>query len=93
LLILLGLAVRASGLPLKVFDSSSGFRLPDGSVLSPDASLLRQEHWEALTPEERCGFAPLCPDLAVELASPRRLLRVDHCRPSPQTPMNLPRSL
>lgn len=37
LLILLGMAVRASGLPLKPFDSSTGFRLPDGSVLSPDA--------------------------------------------------------
>jgi Uma2 family endonuclease len=67
---LLWIAVRASGLPLKVFDSSSGFRLPDGSVLSPDASLVRQERWEALTPEERRGFAPLCPDLVVELASP-----------------------
>ena len=70
LLILLGLAVRASGLPLKLFDSSSGFRLPDGSVLSPDASLLRQERWQALSAEERRGFAPLCPDLVVELASP-----------------------
>jgi Uma2 family endonuclease len=53
-----------------VFDSSSGFRLPDGSVLGPDASLLRQERWQALSPEERRGFAPLCPDLVVELASP-----------------------
>ena len=67
---LLWIAVRASALPLKVFDSSSGFRLPDGSVLSPDASLIRQERWQALTPEERRGFAPLCPDLVVELASP-----------------------
>jgi Uma2 family endonuclease len=70
LLVLLGLAVRSCGLPLKLFDSSSGFRLPDGSVLSPDASLLRQERWEALSPQERRGFPPLCPDLVVELASP-----------------------
>ncbi len=70
LLILLGIAVRASGLPLKLFDSSTGFRLPDGSVLSPDASLVRLERWQALTPQERRGFAPLCPDLVVELASP-----------------------
>ena len=69
-LILLGLSVRAAGLPVKLFDSSSGFRLPDGSVLSPDVSLVRQERWESLTPEERRGFAPLCPDLVVELASP-----------------------
>ena len=73
LLVLLGLAVRTIAPPLKLFDSSTGFRLPDGSVLSPDASLLRQERWEALTPEERRGFAPLCPDLVVELASPSNL--------------------
>jgi len=70
LLILLGMALRESGLPLKLFDSSTGFRLPDGSVLSPDASLVLRERWDALTAEERRGFAPLCPDLVVELASP-----------------------
>ena len=42
-LILLGLAVRVTGLPLKEFDRSSGYHLPDGSVLSPDASLERTE--------------------------------------------------
>ena len=60
---------RANG-RWKVFDSSTGFRLPDGSVLSPDASLVRLERWQALTPEQRRGFPPLCPDLVVELASP-----------------------
>ncbi len=34
----LWLAIRRHGLPLKAFDSSSGFRLPDGSVLSPYAA-------------------------------------------------------
>jgi Uma2 family endonuclease len=67
---LLWLAVRSSGLALKLFDSSSGFHLPDGSVLSPDAALVRLERWQALTPAERRGFPPLCPDLVVELASP-----------------------
>jgi Uma2 family endonuclease len=70
LLVLLGLALRSSGLAFKLFDSSSGFRLPDGSVLSPDAALVRLERWDALTPAERRGFPPLCPDLVVELASP-----------------------
>lgn len=59
-----------SGADWKAFDSSTGFRLPDGSVLSPDASLVRLDRWLALTPEQRRGFAPLCPDLVVELASP-----------------------
>jgi Uma2 family endonuclease len=54
----------------KVFDSSGGFRLADGSVLSPDASLVRLDRWQALTPDQRRGFAPLCPDLVMELASP-----------------------
>jgi Uma2 family endonuclease len=54
----------------KVCGSSSGFRLPDGSVFSPDASVIRLDRWQALSPEERRSFAPLCPDLVVELASP-----------------------
>jgi Uma2 family endonuclease len=53
----------------KSFDSSTGFRLPDNSVLSPDASLVALDRWQALTAEQRRGFAPLCPDLVVELAS------------------------
>jgi Uma2 family endonuclease len=54
----------------KVFDSSTGFLLPDGSVLSPDASLVGLDRWQALSTAERRSFAPLCPDLVVELASP-----------------------
>jgi len=53
----------------KLFDSSTGFRLADGSVLSPDASVVRLERWQALSPEQRRGFPPLCPDLVIELAS------------------------
>jgi len=60
---------RASG-RWKAFDSSSGFRLPDNSVLSPDASLVALNRWQALSDAERSGFAPHCPDLVVELASP-----------------------
>ncbi len=52
------------------FDSSTGFLLADGSVLSPDLSLLRMERWQALTAEQRRRFPPLCPDLVIELASP-----------------------
>ena len=52
------------------FDSSTGFRLPDDSVLSPDASLVALARWQALSATERRGFAPLCPDVVVELASP-----------------------
>ena len=59
---------RATG-NWKAFDSSTGFRLPDDSVLSPDAALVALDRWQALSAEQRRGFAPLCPDLVVELAS------------------------
>ena len=67
---LLWLAIEQSRLPLKLFDSSTGFLLPDGSVRSPDASVVRLDRWQALSEAEREGFAPICPDLVVELASP-----------------------
>jgi Uma2 family endonuclease len=51
---------KASG-DWKVFESSGGFRLPDGSVVSPDASLVRLDRWRALSADERRRLAPLCP--------------------------------
>ncbi len=52
------------------FDSSTGFRLPNGATKSPDASWIRKDRWNALTPEQKKAFAPICPDFAVELCSP-----------------------
>ena len=52
-----------------VGDSSAGFRLPDGSVRSPEASLVRLDRWRALSDAERDGFPPLCPDLVVQKAA------------------------
>lgn len=54
----------------KVFDSSGGFKLPNGADRSPDASWVRIERWEALTSEEKDKFLPLCPDFVIELRSP-----------------------
>lgn len=54
----------------KAFDRSTGFWLPDGSVVSPAAFLIRLERWQALSSEERRSFALLCADLVVALASP-----------------------
>ncbi len=51
------------------FNSSSGFQLPNGADRSPDASWVKLERWQILTPKEREGFAPLCPDFVVELRS------------------------
>lgn len=52
-----------------VFSPSSGFRLPDGSLRSPDASWVRRERWSGLTPTQREGFSPLCPDAVFEIRS------------------------
>lgn len=51
------------------FDSSTGFKLPNGADRSPDASWISTKRWESLTPEERRGFIPLCPDFVIELRS------------------------
>ncbi len=57
------------------FDSSTGFTLPDGAILSPDASWVRRERWNALSEEEQEGFAPLCPDFVIELTSHSNTLK------------------
>jgi Uma2 family endonuclease len=54
----------------KVFDSSTGFHLPNGADRSPDAAWVAGECWAALSPAQRRRFAPLCPDFVAELRSP-----------------------
>lgn len=64
----------------KSFDSSTGFRLPNGAVRSPDVSWLKLERWQALTPEQRKKFLPLCPDFAVELVSETDEIQTTHSK-------------
>ncbi|MFB2878566.1 Uma2 family endonuclease [Floridanema aerugineum] len=52
------------------FDSSTGFKLPNGGDRSPDAAWIPLERWNALTVEQKRRFLPLCPDFVVELLSP-----------------------
>ncbi len=54
----------------KTFDSSTGFELPQGSDRSPDVAWIPIDRWNSLTPEQRRGFLPLCPDFIIELLSP-----------------------
>jgi len=58
-----------SGLGL-TFDSSTGFKLPNGATRSPDAAWIMQVRWNVLTAYQKRGFAPLCPDFVLELCSP-----------------------
>lgn len=59
----------------KAFDSSTGFKLPNGANRSPDASWITIEKWESLSAEQRRKFLPLCPDFVIELRSPTDSLK------------------
>ncbi len=59
----------------RVYDSSGGFYLDDGSMLSPDASYLTAETLGRLTKEDRRGFPHACPDFVIELFSETDRLR------------------
>lgn len=59
---------RQNGLG-KAFDSSTGFKLPNGATRSPDVSWIKIETWNTLAPEQRKRFLPLCPDFLIELVS------------------------
>ncbi|MEG4011668.1 MULTISPECIES: Uma2 family endonuclease [unclassified Microcoleus] len=59
----------------EVFDSSTGFTLPNKADRSPDASWVEKSRWQALTPEQREKFIPLCPDFVIELVSPSDSLK------------------
>lgn len=58
------------------FDSSTEFKLPNGAFRSPDVAWVRRERWDALSPEQRRKFPPLCPDFVVELRSDSDRLRM-----------------
>ncbi|OKH18035.1 hypothetical protein NIES593_22510 [Hydrococcus rivularis NIES-593] len=54
----------------KLFDSSTGFQLPNGADRSPDVAWIKQERWDALTVEQKERFPPIAPDFVLELMSP-----------------------
>lgn len=53
----------------RVFDSNAGFRLPDGSILSPDACYISAERLKQLPKGALRGFPKVCPDFVIELLS------------------------
>ena len=60
---------EATGLG-EVFDSSTGFTLPNGADRSPDVSWVEKYRWDGLTKEQKEKFIPLCPEFAIEIMSP-----------------------
>ncbi len=53
-----------------VFDSSTGFKLPNGADRSPDAAWIPRSRLANLTARQKEKFLPLCPDFVIELLSP-----------------------
>ncbi len=51
------------------FDSSTGFKLPNGAERAPDASWIKRDRWNTLNAEQKRKFPPLCPDFVIELRS------------------------
>ncbi len=52
-----------------VFDSSTGFKLPNGADRSPDAAWISLKRWNQLSLKQQEKFVPLCPDFVIELRS------------------------
>jgi Uma2 family endonuclease len=52
-----------------LFDSSTGFMLPDGSMRSPDGAFIEKERWESLEEAAQENFAHITPDFVFELRS------------------------
>lgn len=53
-----------------VFDSSTGFVLPNGAERAPDASWLARERWDELGSERQRKFVTVVPRFVIELRSP-----------------------
>ena len=51
------------------FDSSTGFTLLDQSIFTADACWLSRKKWNALSPEDKDSYAPVCPDFIIEVRS------------------------
>jgi Uma2 family endonuclease len=60
----------------KVFDSSCGFFLADGSMLGPDASYVTPEKLLGIGKDDLTKLPRFCPDFVVELLSPSDRLPV-----------------
>jgi len=53
----------------RVFDSSAGFFLPDGSMLSPDTAYITREKSRNITDQQGRHFLRMVPDFIVEMLS------------------------
>ncbi len=59
----------------KAYSASTGFRLPDGSIRSPDAAYLTDQQLGKLSPEQLVRFIPAVPVFIIEVLSDSDTLR------------------
>ncbi|NJM24228.1 MAG: Uma2 family endonuclease [Bacteroidia bacterium] len=52
-----------------LFDATAAFKLPDNSVLGPDAAFVSIEKWRRLSAQEQQKFPPITPDFVIEIRS------------------------
>ncbi|MEO6038495.1 MAG: Uma2 family endonuclease [Saprospiraceae bacterium] len=53
----------------EVFNSSTGFTLPNGAMRAADTAFVSYERWDQLTAAQKKTFAPVCPNFVVEIRS------------------------
>lgn len=53
----------------KCADSSAGYKMPNGAIMSPDASWISNERLEKVSPDKRKKYLPIAPDFVIELRS------------------------
>lgn len=58
-----------------VFGPSTGYELPSGDTLQPDASFVSNARWRAANAPDLDAFLPVVPDLVVEVLSPGSIAR------------------
>jgi Uma2 family endonuclease len=51
------------------FSPNAGFKLPDGTTLSPDAAWLPLTKWKTLTQAQQKTYPPFCPEFLIEVRS------------------------
>lgn len=64
----LGNWARADGRG-RAFGATTGFRLPDSSVRVADAAWVSWNLLNSISPEQREGFGPICPEFVIEVRS------------------------
>jgi Uma2 family endonuclease len=51
------------------FGCSAGFKMPDGSLYSPDGAWVERSRYLAFSPDQREKYTALCPDVLFEILS------------------------